>query len=181
MKKFLVALGLAVLLSAALWLPSAAGHEAPISASVTVENVSIQVSPTSVNYGTLSLEDTSRSGTAISPFFTATNNGNVNEDILVRGADATVTGGPWAIQGSAVACPADGTNVYTHSIIGVTSSTDDTEIFMTTSNSGTDLATALGPSLTKDFNSKIYMPCTGSGGVGATASTDIIVVATASP
>ncbi len=97
MKKLLVALGLAVVLSAALWLPSAAGHEAPISASVTVENVSIQVSPSSVNYGTLSLEDTSRSGTAVSPFFTAINNGNVNEDILVRGADATVTGGPLSI------------------------------------------------------------------------------------
>ncbi len=181
MKRLLVALGLAVLLSAALWLPAGAGHEAPISASVTVENVSLQVSPSSVNYGTLSLEDTKRSGTAVSPFFTATNNGNVNEDLLVRGADATITGGPWAIQGSQLTCPTDGTNVYSHSIIGVTSSTDDTEIFMTTLDSGTDLATALTPSSTKDFNSKIYMPCSGSGGVGDTATTSITVVALASP
>lgn len=185
MKKLLVALGLAVLVSAALWLPSLAQSEGTVTASVTVQNVSVSVSPSTVNYGTLTFEATQQSGTTVSPTFTATNNGNVNEDLKVRGANATeVSGTPftWTIQGSAVACPTDGTNVYAHSIIGVSAGPiDDAEIFMTTSNSATNLATGLAAlGGTKDFNSKIYMPCTGSGGQGQTASTDIIVVAIAS-
>lgn len=179
MRKFLVALGLAVLLSAALWLPGSAQSEDTVTATVTVQNISVTVSPATVDYLTLTFEATKRSGTAVSPFFTATNNGNVNEDLNVRGANATFTGGSWTIQATAPTCPAQ-TNLFRHSIIGATSGADDTEIFMTTSTSGTDLATALASGNTKDFNSKIYMPCTGSGGLGETASTDIIVVATAS-
>lgn len=181
MKKLLIASGVAVLLSAALWLPSLAQSEGAISASVTVQNVSVSVSPTSVNYGTLPFETTKRSGTAVSPFFTATNNGNVNEDLKVRGADATVTGGPWAIQATALDCVTPVLNKYRHAAIGATSGVDDTAIFMTTSNSSSNLVSSLAASVTKDFNSEIFMPCSGSaGGTGATATTGITVVAIAS-
>lgn len=179
MKKFLVAMGLAVLLSAALWLPSAAQSEDAVTASVTVQNVSVTISPSTVDYGTLSFEATQRSGTAASPFFTATNNGNVDEDFNVRGTDATFTGGSWTIQAAAPTCPSQ-TNLFQHSVIGVTSGADDGEILMTDETSGTDLATGLGANGTKDFNSKIYLPCSGSDGLGETASTTITIVATAS-
>lgn len=182
MKKFLVALGLAVLLSAALWLPSTAGPEAPITASVTVQEIAVSVSPTTIDYRTVPFETTKRSDALTVPVtFTVTNNGNVDEDLKVKGANATVTGGPWTIQGSAVACPTTPVNTYAHSAIGKTGVSDDPEIFMTTANSSTNLASALASSGTKDFNSKIYMPCSGSAGLGQTASTSITVVALASP
>lgn len=181
MKKAAIALGLAALFGAMLWLPASADPEAPITASVTVQNVSVTVSPTTVDYGTEAFETTKRSGTAVSPFFTATNNGNVNQDLKVRGADATFTGGSWTIQGSAVSCPTTPVDTYAHSAIGATSGVDDAEIFMTTSNSSSNLASALAASGTKDFNSKLYLPCAGSGGQGLTASTSITVVALASP
>ncbi len=179
MKKLFVALGLAALVSAALWLPSVAQSEDVITASVTVQNVSVTVNLSTVDYGTLSFEATQRSGTAPSPFFIATNNGNVNEDLNVRGADATFTGGSWTIQATAPTCPTQ-TDLFRHSVIGATSGTDDGEIFMTTLDSGTPLATGLAANGTKGFNSKIYLPCSGSGGLGETASTTITVVATAS-
>jgi len=181
MKKLLVGLGLAVLVSAALWLPSAAGPEAPITASVTVQNVSVTVSPASVNYGTLSFETTKRSDALTTPVtFTATNNGNVNEDLKVRGSDATFSGGSWTIQAAAPTCPAQ-INLFRHSAIGKTGLADDPEFFMTTVNSGTNLASALAAAGAKDFNANIYMPCSGSGGLGLTASSSITVVALASP
>ncbi len=181
MKKLLVALGLAVLLGAALWLPSAAAPESPITASVTVQNISVTVSPTSINYGTLAFETTKRSDALATPVtFTATNNGNVNEDLKVRGADATVTGGPWTISATAPTCPAQ-TNIYRHSAIGKTGIADDPEIFMTTANSASNLVSVLAATGTKQLNSKLYMPCSGSGGLGLTATTSITVVALASP
>jgi hypothetical protein len=180
LKKLFVALGLAVLVSAALWLPSVAQSEDTITATVTVQEIAVSVDPTSVDYGTVAFEGTKRSGTAASPYFTATNNGNVDIDLRVRGANATFTGGSWTIQGSAVSCPGDGTDVFAHSAIGVTSSADDTPIFMTTSTSSSFLDEDLASAGTKDFNSEIFMPCNGSGGLGKTASTDITVVATGS-
>ncbi len=179
MKKLLVALGLAVLVSAALWLPSVAQSEDTISATVTVQEIAVSVDPTDVNYGTVAFEATKRSGTAGSPYFTASNDGNVNIDLKVRGANATFTGGSWTIQATAPSCPTE-TNLYRHSVLGATGGVDDTEIFMTTSNSSANLVSGLASAGTKGFNSKIYMPCTGSGGLGETASTSITVVATGS-
>lgn len=183
MKKLFVALGLAVLVSAALWLPSVAQSEDTISATVTVQEIAVSVDPSSVDYETVAFEATKRSGTAASPYFTATNDGNVDIDLRVRGANATLTPGPgsWTIQGSAVSCPADGTDVFAHSAIGATSGADDTPIFMTTSTSSSFLDTSLASTGTKDFNSEIFMPCSGSAGLGQTASTSVTVVATASP
>lgn len=187
MKKLLVALGLAILLSAALWLPSSAGPEAPITATVTVQNVSVTVSPTTIDYGTLAFEATKQSGTTAAPTFTATNNGNVNEDLKVRGANATKDpsdlGGAftWTIQTAAPVCPDP--NKFRHSVKGVSAGpVDDAEIFMTTVTSAGNLTIApLAASATKTFNSKLYMPCSGSSGLGQKATTSITVVATASP
>jgi hypothetical protein len=181
MKKLLIAAAVAALLAAALWLPGSAQQEAQITASVTVQNVAVSVSPTAVNYGTLAFETTQRSGDANAPFFTATNNGNVNVDLKVRGADATFTGGGWAIQQGALDCVTPVLNTYRHSVIGATGGVDDAEIFMTTSNSSSNLVSALAPGASKGFNSKIYMPCAGSSGLGETATTSITVVALASP
>jgi len=181
MKKLAFALGLAVLVSAALWLPSVAQSEDTIGASVTVQEIAVSVSPTSVNYGTLPFETSKRSDALAVPVtFTATNDGNIDVDLKVRGADATFTGGSWTIQAAAPSCPTQ-TNLFRHSVIGKTGVSDDTPIFLTTSNSSTDLVSTLASAGEKDFNSEIFMPCTGSDGLGKTASTSITVVATASP
>lgn len=181
MKKLLIALGLAVLLSAVLWLPSLAQSEGTITATITVQEIAVSVSPTSINYGTLSFETSKRSDALAAPVtFTATNTGNINEDLKVRGADATFTGGSWSIQDTALDCVTPVLDKFRHSVIGKTGVSDDTPIFMTTSNSTTNLATALAASGTKDFNTEIFIPCAGSNGLGSTASTSITVVAIAS-
>ncbi len=181
MKKFLVALGLAVLLSAALWLPSAAQSEGTVTATVTVQEIAVSVSPTTINYLTLPFETSQRSDALATPVtFTASNDGNINIDLKVRGANTT-TGGIWGITATAPNCGAAQINQFRHSVIGKTGVSDDTPIFMTTSNSSTDLVSTLIAAGTKDFNSEIFMPCSGSSSVGATATTSITVVALASP
>jgi hypothetical protein len=182
MKKFLVASGGAVLLSAALWLPSLAQSEGTISASVTVQNIAVSVAPTSVDYNTVPFESSQSSNLATPAVtFTATNDGNVNEDFAVRGADATLSPGPgsWSIKATALDCVTPVLNEFRHSVTGTTGG--DPEIFMDTAASTTPLAVAVGSASSKSFNSKIYTPCVGSAGLGQTASTSITVVATASP
>ena len=182
MKKFLVALGLAVLLSAALWVPSLADGEAPISATVTVKEISVIVSPNSVDYEVLAFEESKTVGTVAAPNFTATNDGSVDEDFLVRGANATVAGSPnaWAIQDTALDCGTPVLNKFRHAVQGVsTGPVLDTAIDLTQTNK-TGLASDVAPNDTKQFNSTLEMPCTGSTGLGEDATTSITIVAIAS-
>lgn len=71
----------------------------PSARALPFQNVSVSVSPTAIDYATLTFETTGASpGDVFSPYITATNNGNVNEDLKVRGANATLTGGSWTIR-----------------------------------------------------------------------------------
>lgn len=69
-------------MSAALWLPSLAQSEDTITATVTVQEIAVSVDPNSVDYGTVAFEGTKRSGTAASPYFTATIADNEDPDPL---------------------------------------------------------------------------------------------------
>ncbi|MBI3975072.1 MAG: hypothetical protein HY334_01640 [Armatimonadetes bacterium] len=176
MKKLLVALGLAILVSAALWLPTGADHQVGISASVTVKNVCVTVSPTSIDYGTLDFEASQASNTLATPVtFLATNCGTASESFLARGANATAGSTTWTIQAAAPNCATPDINLFRHSLTR-TAPTADTEKFLTTSN--TSWVTGIGATSTASFNTKLYMPCHGSGGAGSTAATSVTVVAT---
>ncbi len=80
--------------------PVFAGTSSGVSVTVTAKNISISVSPTTYNYGVLALGTTTETASS----FTATNDGNVTENFLIRGADTA----NWAL----AATP--GTDQYEH-------------------------------------------------------------------
>jgi hypothetical protein len=171
--KLLAIFSLVALLGAALSLPAMADGSVPISATVSAKSISVTVDPTSIDYGALAFEE-SRSSTALGITFTATNDGNVNENFAVEGANATGTGPAftWTIQEGAPSCESPGqTNLYRHSVTPAGGSL----ILLTTDQQ--DLALGVAPSGTKSFTSEFWMPCNGSAGTGQTASTTITVVA----
>ena len=148
--------------------------EQTVTATVTGQSVSMTVSPTSIDYGTVPFE-TSRTSLAApdgAVTFEATNTGNVPEDFLVRGSAATGSGFSWALETGAISCESpSNSNKFRHSVTPVGGSSQ----FLTT---GDDiLATAKAPSDTQSFTSEIYMPCFGSDGAGLEATTSIIVTA----
>lgn len=169
--KLLAIFSLVALLGAALSLPAMADGSVPISATVSAKSISVTVDPTLIDYGALAFEE-SRSSTALGITFTATNDGNVNENFSVKGADATGADPTftWTIQEGALNCPTQ-TNRYRHSVTPAGGSL----IFLTTDQQ--DLASGVAPSGTKSFTSEFRMPCNGSDGTGQTASTTITVVA----
>ena len=147
-----------------------------ISATVSPLSVSLTVNPGTIDYGTMAFE-TSRKSTdpeAGGVTFTATNTGNAAESFLVHGDNATGDGFTWTLT-DAIGCgPVTARDKFRHSVtlVGSTSS-----LFLLPV---TEYALATGvPALTGtvQFKSEFYMPCSGSGGAGKTASTSIIVVA----
>ncbi len=164
---------------AALGSSPALAQSGDITATVTVKNIAVSVAPSTVDYGTLTFEATNKVGTAGAPQFTATNDGNVAEDFGVKGVDASGTGIAWTLTAGPRSCPGSGTDAFSHSVFGVsTGPVEDGEIVLSTSSQ--PLETGVGAAGTKDFNSKLYMPCSGSGGTGETATTTITVLATES-
>jgi hypothetical protein len=77
-----------------------------VSCTVATRIISVFVDTESVNYGTVGLGQESSPSSEI----VAYNNGNVTEDLSIKGADATITGGtPWALSDTAI-----GTDQYMH-------------------------------------------------------------------
>lgn len=148
-----------------------------VDATVSALAVSLTISPTSVNYGTLAFE-TSRASTAPEAgnvTFTATNTGNSTESFLVHGADATGDGFSWALTDAAGCGPISARNKYRHSVKVGAAAAQFLSLNDDTLASG--VAAAGG---TVHFTSELYMPCSGSDGSGKVASTAITVVATSS-
>jgi hypothetical protein len=157
---------------------TAGGPEDTVSATVSVQAISVSVDPTSIDYGTLPFETTQRSDLLPTPItFTATNDGNVNEDFSLRGTDATGTGFTWTlVQGTTSCGPSTSLNKFRHRVTPSAIGAFDLSTVDTT------IATALAPlgAGSTSFTTEFYMPCTGSDGVGLTASTSIVVTATQS-
>jgi hypothetical protein len=150
--------------------------EQTVTATVTGQSVSMTVSPTSIDYGTVPFEmsRTSLAAPGGAVTFVATNTGNVDEDFLVRGSDATGSGFSWSLVAGAVSCgPGSNNNKFRHS---VTPSGGPSQFLATSDDT---LATAKAPSDTQSFTSEIYMPCFGSDGAGLQATTSIVVTAVA--
>ena len=139
---------LAMLLNAVIAQAVIGATTATVAATVTAQNVSVTVSSGTVTYGTLSLsasQDTTASG--VNQTQTATNNGNVAEDLNILSSNAT-GGTGWTISGAAI-----GSDQYKHSF-SINSGSNYTA--MTTSY-GT-LATNIAASGTQNFDLKIDTP-----------------------
>jgi len=100
----------------------ASTRAADVTATVCPTLISLSLSASSVAYGIQDLNVTNLVPTPSS--VTITNNGNVAENFLVKGADATTTGGTWTLAATA------GTNLYVHK------SSPDNSVFtaLTTTN-----------------------------------------------
>lgn len=150
-----------------------AQSEETVAASVTVQSVSLTVSPTSIDYGTIPFESSQRSDLLPTPVtFTATNTGNVAESFLVKGTNAAGTNGgtpfTWTLVQGPFSCPT-ALNQFRHRV----TPTGLTPVFLTTADAY--LATGIAAGGGQDFTSEFYTPCFGSDGAGAVASTNIIV------
>jgi hypothetical protein len=173
----IIVLGVLALGVAALSATSAFSQdsdEQTISATVSGQSVSMTVSPTSIDYGTVPFE-TSRTSLAApgGPVtFVATNTGNVTEDFLVRGTNATGSGFTWTLDSGPIACP-NNLNQFRHSVTPASQSS----VFLTTADD--TLSGNIAASGNKSFTSEIYMPCFGSDGAGLQATTSIVVTAVA--
>lgn len=95
-------LSLSSCLVALLVLPVFAADTDSVTATVTVQNISVSVADGSVAYGTLPLN--SSAGTNGSDTQTATNDGNVTIDLNIRGYDTAA----WTLSGT------NGANQYVH-------------------------------------------------------------------
>ena len=166
-KQFIASLCVLAMVGMAVGVGVQGADEGNVAATVSVKEISLTVGPDIVDYGTLAF--TENASTA-ADYFTATNTGNVSADFSVRGAEATVTGGPWDLVTSIV-----NVDEFKHSVTGDTLGI--TEQFLTdTSASWASDITASGG--TQKFSSTFYMPNTGSAGTGEIATTYIYVVAT---
>jgi hypothetical protein len=167
-KQTLLSLCLFTLLFGVFALPIHASTSATVTATVTVQNISVSVSDGTVVYGTLGLN--SSAGTNGTDTQTATNNGNVTEDLLIRGQNTAA----WTLTGSA------GDNEYVHRFCNASAqncSTPPTNYDALTTNNQT-LSSSVSASGTVDFDLHITTPSTSSSFVEQ--SVDVTVTATAS-
>lgn len=128
-----------------------AASSANVTATVTIQNVSVSVSDGSVAYGTVSSggnEDTTLSG--VDDTQTATNDGNVAEDLNIRGADSS----NWTLAGSA------GADQYAHKFC--TTDCDGTPTWTALTTSNQSLAASVSSSGTQDFDLQFLAPSSSS-------------------
>lgn len=108
-KRLAGALGLVVVIVMLLTIPVVAQSTAQVTATVTPMLVAVSVDTGAVDYGVVDLNSTA-SPTG-DPTIQATNDGNVNEDFDILGADAVATVGgetDWTL------ASAPGPNTYSH-------------------------------------------------------------------
>lgn len=126
-----------------------AADTANVTATVTVQNVSVSVSDGSVSYGTLG-QNSAQTTLALSDTQTATNNGNVAESLNIKGVDST----NWTLAGTA------GSDQYVHRFCNDTDldcTTAPTNYTALTTNYAT-LDTNITLSGTVDFQLQINTP-----------------------
>lgn len=122
-----------------------AASSASVAATVTVQNVSVTVSPGTVAYGTLAVNSSSSTNPGSTQ--TVTNNGNVAEDITIKGQNST----NWTLGGTA------GVNQYVHKFCISTCGTPPTN-YTALTTSYQALATNIAASGTQTFDLDITTP-----------------------
>jgi len=156
-------LGLIALAALTLTATTQAATSATVNATVTVQNISVSVSDGTVSYGTLAVnssQDTTASG--LSDTQTATNDGNIAEDLQIRGQDT----GNWTLAAAA------GADQYVHQF---STNAGSSWTALTTNNQL--LSDALASSGDQDFDLKITTPTSTS--VFTEQTVSVTVVATA--
>ena len=120
--------------------------EASVAATVTVQNISVSVADGTVAYGTIGA-GTSKSTLELSPvdIQTATNNGNVTENLNIRGQNSSPAG--WTLAATA------GANQYVHEF-----SKNSGGLWTALTTINQTLATGVASSGTQTFDLKITTP-----------------------
>lgn len=148
--KSIIALGVSGLAVAMLAGSVAlSASSANVTATVTVQNISLTVSDGSVTYGTLAADttqDTCSGGGHLNDAQTVTNNGNIAEDFNIKGVNTA----SWTLAGTA------GSDQYVHSFANGACTTTFTGTALTTSDQS--LATNIAASGTATLNLQIHTP-----------------------
>lgn len=142
---------------------SRAATTATVTATVTVQNISVTVSDGTVAYGTLSLNTSA--GTNGSDLQTATNNGNVSEALNIKGQNTAA----WTLASSA------GADQYIHRFCTATCNSAPTNYTALTTNYQT-LSSSVAASGTQTFD--LYLTTPTSSSSFTQQSVDVIVQAT---
>ncbi|MEK7572062.1 MAG: hypothetical protein AAB553_07360 [Patescibacteria group bacterium] len=153
---------LSLVLLSVFVLPARAATTASVTATVTVQNISVAVSDGTVSYGTLALNTSG--GTNGSDTQTATNDGNVTVDFNVRGQNTAA----WTLGATA------GSNQYVHRFCVATCGSAPTNYTALTTSYQT-LASSKAASATQTFDLHITTPTSTSS--YAQQSVDITVQA----
>lgn len=130
-------------------LPVKAAQTASVTATVTVQNISVSVSDGIVSYGTLALNATTDTNPA--DLQTATNDGNVTVDFNIKGADSAA----WTLAST------NGANQYVHSFCTAVCGTAPANYTPLTTNYQT-LASGKAPAGTQTFDLYLLTPTTTS-------------------
>lgn len=120
-----------------------------VSATVTVQNISLTVSDGEIEYGILAVS-TTKATTALTDTQTITNNGNVSEKFSVKGTDSA----DWTLE-SAI-----GTDEYVHKFCAGTCSTPPTNYTALVEASYTTLAATVAPAGEQTLDLEISTPST---------------------
>lgn len=143
-----------------------AADEATVTATVTVQNVSVTVSDGTVTYGTLgtsSSANTTSSGTNDSQ--TATNNGNVTSNLNIKGQNTTA----WTLAGSI------GADQYKHDFCITTCDSSPTWTALTTNYQ--TLASGVATSGTQVFDLRLNTPSSSTSFTQQSANVTVQAVA----
>ncbi|NMC09345.1 hypothetical protein GYA44_03455 [Candidatus Microgenomates bacterium] len=126
-----------------------AADSGQVTATVTVQNISLTVSDGTISYGTLPI-NSSKATVNLAPADTQTitNNGNVNEKFSVRGTDSA----SWTLSSSA------GVDQYVHKFCASSCSTPPTGYTALSSGSYTTLSASVAPSGTASLDLEITTP-----------------------
>lgn len=164
MKRLLPVVFVFVLLSLLVTGVVRAATSATVAATVTVQNISVTVADGAVSYGILG--NNASAGTNASDTQTATNNGNVAEDFVIKGQNTA----SWTLGATAAS------DQYIHRFCTATCGSAPTNYTALTTNNQT-LATNVAASGTQTFD--LYLTTPNPSTVFTQQSVDVIVTATA--
>jgi hypothetical protein len=174
LKRLATGLGIAGLLASAV-MPAIAADSGTVNATATGPIISVNVSPSSFDYGVLQFstnnttvtKDTGNESGGLNENLSATNNGNVAEDFTIAGSDATGGSTNWTLVPSLNTT----TNQYVHSFNTGTSLGTPTALSTTPQNLGSGNVAVNG---TQPFVLQITMPLSGSDPQQHTITTTVV-------
>jgi len=147
MKKLISSIAIVALIGMMVITAVKAAQTATVTATVTVELVSVDVSDGSVTYGTIPAS-TSKSTCELNDTQTATNTGNVIENFNIKGQNTAC----WSLGSVA------GNNVYVHKFSTSTCGSINWDAAPTLSTNYATLATGIAVNATTTLNLQITVP-----------------------